>query len=71
MQGNKPSGSCPSRVYTSVWHSALAMTFTRISPARGARDDDGLFAQRLVSSPRHSGFAPMRVRQHDVNVIAI
>jgi len=35
MQGNKPSGSCPSRVYTSVWHSALAMTFTRISPARG------------------------------------
>ena len=37
----------------------------------GGRDDDGLVAQRLVSSPRHSGFAPVRRVEHDVNVIAM
>ena len=35
------------------------------------RDDDGLVAQRLVSRPRHSGFAPVRRVEHDVNVIAV
>ena len=27
---------CPTRVYRSVWHSALDITFSRISPASGA-----------------------------------
>ena len=36
IDGKRPSGSCPPHVYTSVWHSALATTFTRTSPNLGA-----------------------------------
>lgn len=36
MQGNNPSGSQPSKVYTSVWHRAFDKTFIRISPLFGA-----------------------------------
>lgn len=35
IEGNKPSGSQPSKVYTSVWHKALDNTLTRTSPALG------------------------------------
>ena len=35
MQGKRPSGSCPSRVYASVWHSAVATTLMRTSPSWG------------------------------------
>lgn len=35
MQGNKPSGSSPLRVYRSVWHPVAAMIFMRTSPAFG------------------------------------
>ena len=35
MEGNRPSGSLPPRVYASVWHRAHAVSFTRTSPAFG------------------------------------
>ena len=36
IEGKRPSGSLPSSVYRSVWHTALATTFMRTSPGPGA-----------------------------------
>src|SRR5256885_1908696 len=49
IEGNRPSESCPERVYSSVWQTPVALISTRTSPAFGPSRSTGLICSGLFA----------------------
>ncbi len=68
MAGNRPSGSAPDNVYSSVWQIPVALISTSTSPARGPSSStvsmlSGAFALRAMAARTFMAASLVRVRR--------